>query len=310
MQYIALILTLLMTLNFCSSAITSQGGDNSSVENDKEEIAHTSKEFEEEVYYNDESVDVAKLESVLKKAKGVKGTNERIIAITQEFIGTPYVGGTLNIPPKEQLYVNTNGLDCATFVETVLALTMASGRENPSVADFLRNIRTLRYRNGEINGFPSRLHYTSEWAMDNERRGNFKEITPDYELSEKRVKTIDFMTKNRHLYPAMADDDEFQAIKENEKALKNMHFSIIPTSKVDVAAKKFLRSGDVVGIVTNKAGLDLSHVGFINIKNGIPYLIHASSKYKKVVNDTIPLKTYLQKQGSPGIRVFRLSGEN
>ena len=37
--------------------------------------------------------------------------NERIVAIGQFFINTPYKGGTLEINPKEQLVVNLQELD-------------------------------------------------------------------------------------------------------------------------------------------------------------------------------------------------------
>ena len=260
----------------------------------------------ERVYFDNEKKDVARIEGIMKKVGDIPDINDRVVAIAREFIGTPYVGHTLEIPEEETLYVSTSGLDCLTFVETVISIAKTSGSDHPDMETYLTTLRSIRYRDGEIDGYPSRLHYASEWAADNEKRGNFREITPDYDLSEKRVKTIDFMTKNRRLYPAMKDDAVYKAIKENEKALRGMEYSIIPTAKVDMAAKNFLKNGDVVAIVTDKAGLDVSHNGIIIIKDGIPHLIHASSKFKKVISDTTPLKEYLQKQGSPGIRVFRL----
>ena len=259
-----------------------------------------------DAYYNDMPADVAKIESVLGKAKKVPDLNDRIISITQEFIGTPYVGGTLNVPAEEQLYVNTTSLDCLTFVETVTSLAKAAGKEKPTVEDFLRNLQGIRYRDGEVAGYPSRLHYFSEWAIDNQRRGNLREISGDCEGAEERVKTIDYMTKNRKLYPALKDEDVYEAIKENEKPLKDFHYFMIPTAEVEKTGAGCLKSGDIVAIVTNKAGLDVSHVGVLEIKEGVPYLIHASSKYKKVVNDTLPLKDYLKQRKSPGIRAFRI----
>ena len=307
MQNIFFIIILLFTAN-----CTSSNGDNSKdmADSAATRIKPEPKDVVEpniEAFYNNEKEDVGKIEDVLQKTKEIKDINQRVIAITQEFIGTPYVGGTLNVPEEEELYVNTTALDCLTFVETVAALAKASEVENPTVNDFLKNLRSIRYRDGKINGYPSRLHYISEWSINNEKRGNFKEITGEYDLSEKKVKTIDFMTKNSHLYPALNNKEVLEAIKENEKALQDLHYSLIPTGEVENAAKNFLRSGDIVAIETTKDGLDVSHVGIVNIKNGTPYLIHASSKYKKVLNDTLPLKDYLKRQKSPGIRVFRLS---
>lgn len=297
------IISLILALNFCSSAESNRSGD---AESDKTSACLTSYQSHGEAFFNDEHKDTRKIQSIIKKVKGIKDINERIIAIAQEFIGTPYVGNTLNIPDNEQLYVNTGALDCTTFVETVISLAKACEYDNPDIDDYLRNLQSIRYHDGKIDGYPSRLHYISEWSIDNGRRGNFSEITAQCPLAVDKVKTVDFMTRNRHLYPALADDTVFEAIKRNEKPLKDLHYSIIPTSQVDKVAKDFLKSGDIVAIETTKTGLDVSHVGVINIKKGVPYLIHASSKYKKVINDTMPLKEYLRKQGSPGIRVFRL----
>lgn len=298
------IATLILALNCCSSGSgghTADSREDSGSEQRLEEAVRAA-----DVFFNDSAADVAKIEAVLAKVKEIPDVNGRIVAATQEFIGTPYIGGTLNLPKREQLYLNTTGVDCSTFVETVIALAMASGTDHPDIDTFLGRLQSIRYRDGKIDGYPSRLHYISDWAIDNARRGNFREITPDYPHSEKRVKTIDYMTANRSQYRALADEAVYEAIKRHETPLKNLHFSIIPTAQVENAASSFLKSGDIVAIVTDKPGLDVSHVGVVNIKNGIPYLIHASSKYKKVVNDTVPLKTYLQRRKSPGLRVFRV----
>ena len=303
-SFFIIILTLLVSS--CTSAGAGNRGDTSGNRIDCDSTEQTNCDLPLDPFYNNEKADVAKINSALRKVSDISDKNERVIAATQEFIGTPYVGGTLNLPEKEQLYVNTDGLDCLTFVETVIALSAAADSGQPTLDDFLRKLRSIRYRDGKIEGYPSRLHYISEWSTDNSRRGNFSEITEKCDHAVKKVKTIDYMTKNRQLYPALKDEEVFNAIRDNEAPLKDLHYSIIPTESVDKAAKSFLKSGDIVAIVTERPGLDVSHVGVVNIKNGVPYLIHASSKYKKVVNDTLPLRDYLKQQKSPGIRVFRL----
>lgn len=306
MYHVFTSIPLLLVLNFCSVSPASHTGGPAGSEQREPVEATQNETVRKKVYYNDEKTDVAKIEAVLKKVKAIPDINDRVIAVTQEFTGTPYVGGTLNIPHEEQLYVNTSGVDCSTFVETVISLAKTAGSDKAGINSYLENLQSLRYGKGKIDGFPSRLHYISEWVIDNSSRGNLKEISGDYPFSETRVKTLDFMTKNRNLYPAMADDEVYEAVKENERALKNLNYSIIPTSRVNDAGKSFLRSGDIVAIETTKPGLDVSHVGVIRIIKGVPYLIHASSKFKKVINDTLPLQEYLKKQRSPGIRVFRL----
>lgn len=306
MKFFALNLVLLILLCCCSAAATKE--ERSCVAN-SEEISEPVKKDQKQlsVYFDNKKRDTGKIRNVLDKVAQIKDINERVINISREFVGTPYVGFTLNIPPEEQLYVNTSGVDCSTFVETVMALAMAAGSDNPDVETFLGKLRSLRYRNGVTDGFPSRLHYISDWALDNAGRGNFKEITSEYSGALRKQKTIDFMSKNRHLYPALSDDSVFEAIRKFETPLKNLQYSIIPAAQVDKAAREYLKSGDIVAIVTDKPGLDVSHVGILRIEKGIPYMTHASSKYKKVIVDTTPLSQYLKRQKSPGIRVFRLN---
>ena len=116
------------------------------------------------VNWHDETRDTARINEVLKAS------------IARMFLGTPYVASTLEIEP-ERVTVNTDGMDCTTFVDNVLALarTVMEGRSD--WRDFIYNLEWMRYRQGRVNGWPSRLHYISDWIVDNVGRGNIKEIT-------------------------------------------------------------------------------------------------------------------------------------
>ena len=48
-----------------------------------------------------------------------------------------------------------------------------------------------------------------------------------------------------------------------------------------------LSDGDMVALITNTKGLDATHVGFIKIVDGVPHLLHASSKAGKVIIDPL-----------------------
>ena len=52
-------------------------------------------------------------------------TNE-VLLNGVSMLDTPYVGGVLDRENTEELVLNTDELDCTTFVETVLALTLTT----------------------------------------------------------------------------------------------------------------------------------------------------------------------------------------
>ena len=63
----------------------------------------------------------------------------------------------------------------------------------------------------------------------------------------------------------------------------------------------------MVALTTNAQGLDVTHLGIIKLVNGVPHLMHASSKQKKVIIDDLPLADYLRRNRTQGIRVIRLA---
>jgi hypothetical protein len=63
---------------------------------------------------------------------------ESIVAIGKSFIGTEYVGGTLDKDTKnEKLVVNLTGLDCVTFVENCLVFGRCVKKGKTSFDDYL-----------------------------------------------------------------------------------------------------------------------------------------------------------------------------
>ena len=64
-----------------------------------------------------------------------------------------------------------------TLVENVGALTRTIQSENPSFETFCKNLQALRYRNGEIHDYTDRLHYTTDWIFENQRKGIVEDVT-------------------------------------------------------------------------------------------------------------------------------------
>ncbi len=233
---------------------------------------------------------------------------KRVAFIARQFIDTPYVGGTLDGQP-EMLTVNLDQMDCTTMVETVMALAYTVGERRQSWHDFLFNLERIRYRNGEMTDYGSRLHYISDWVVDNVHRGNFTEATDQFQACNYAVKTIDFMSRNAEKYPQLADSVQLERIKNTEIGYRSHRFPYI--KKERVGSKQVtagLHEGDIIALTTKIAGLDVSHMGIIIMENGTPHLLHASSSAGKVIIDKRPLAEQLRRNiNLTGIRVFRMT---
>ena len=218
-------------------------------------------------------------------------------------IDTPYGAGTLEGEP-EMVTVNLDSLDCTTFVENALAMAMTIENHRNSWQDFIYNLETLRYKDGKVDGYPSRLHYISDWIVDNSHRGNLQEVTDRIGKADYTVKTLDFMSSNRNLYPALANDETFSKIKDREIGYRSHRYPAIKPQNVKSAD---IREGDIIAITTTKKGLDITHLGIAVEVDGEIHLMHASSKAKRVIIDPLTLSEYLRRnRTTAGIRVIRL----
>lgn len=263
-----------------------------------------------EVRWGDEGVDISRLESVLAKAKSAEASRpaEYVVKVGREFLGTPYVAGTLEGSP-EMLGINTSGLDCTTFVDITLALAKAAGEGVTTWEPAAEILRDMRYRKGSVDGYASRFHYISDWITNNVYNGVIREVTSECPGAKRRPETLDFMSHHRDAYPALTDSLTFERIKSVEQGLRGLNNWMVPKNHVgrkDVAS--FLRDGDIVFITTSMPGLDVSHAGIIvKSDDGLPHLMHASSTAGKVIIDPLPLDRYLSRNKSmTGIRVVRL----
>ena len=71
--------------------------------------------------------------------------DELIVKVARQFLGTPYVAGTLEQEP-ERLTVNLRETDCILFVEMCLALALTAKDDEPSFNSYIDRLATLRYR--------------------------------------------------------------------------------------------------------------------------------------------------------------------
>lgn len=259
-------------------------------------------------YFTQDSLIVLDL---LREVRGETEPDNLPLFFARKLIGTPYVGGTLDRGDREQLVVNLQEMDCTTFVETVLALSLTAAGGRTAFRDFEDALRKIRYRGGIENGYASRLHYFSEWITDNVRKGTVSEITGNLSNDSLEV-NVCYMSTHPASYPQIGKHLGLLAqIERMERSISGIVVPYLPKEKLlqrDISRK--IKEGDVVAITTNIPGLDIAHTGFvIRRKDGQLYLLHASSKWGKVIAEAIPLPEYLRdKPNMTGLRVLRLDG--
>jgi hypothetical protein len=101
---------------------------------------------------------------------------ERCLSVAKSFLGAPYVTGVLDRSQGEVLTVNLRELDCWTFMENCLAISLADDERMESMA---RQIRGMRYWGGVIDGYGSRIHYFTGWLLQAEKSGLMKDLTKE-----------------------------------------------------------------------------------------------------------------------------------
>lgn len=231
-------------------------------------------------------------------------TAQRILKAAKLLLETPYVAGTLEQEP-EQLIINLHETDCILFVETCLALAITSKEPQPSFDKYEQTIRKLRYRKGVIDGYTSRLHYTSEWILQGEQNGLFKEVSREI-ASTPFNKEFYFMSTHPQAYKQLANSPtEVEKIKQIEKELSRYNYFYLPKTEVAQYAG-LIKEGDMIGFCTSIAGLDMTHVGIAYRDKGKLTFIHASGTGKKVLIESKSLVEYiLQIKSNSGIRIIR-----
>ncbi|MGE0554001.1 MAG: N-acetylmuramoyl-L-alanine amidase-like domain-containing protein [Gemmatimonadales bacterium] len=221
---------------------------------------------------------------------------QAIARLGATFVGATYLPGTLEAPGPERLIVNLTELDCVTFVETVLSLIRFVRHDGlAALADsaaarrrYEGYLREWRYRGGTLDGYPSRLHYFSEWLTDNETRGRLTLIraaigaVPDSE-------PIRFMSEHVSAYRQLADSGALDAIRATEARLNASGPRwYVPEGRIAAIADS-IQDGDVIAATSTVAGLDVAHTGIAVWKDGALHLLHAPLVGKSVEISERPL---------------------
>ncbi|MDH8701194.1 hypothetical protein M2138_000533 [Dysgonomonadaceae bacterium PH5-43] len=232
--------------------------------------------------------------------------NELLLKAAWHLMGTPYVGHTLEVNKEEQLVINLRELDCMTFVDNCLALSRTVRYANPDFDYFARQLKYIRYRNGIIQGYTSRLHYTSDWITDNINKNVVEDITHGIG-GKKFYPEVSIMSTRPELYPALKSNPaDLATMKEIENIInKRTTYYYLPKNEIK-DKQHLIKDGDIICFVTSAKGVDIAHLGIAyRYKGGLTF-IHASSKHKKVLVNPESLSDYCKAiKSNRGIIVLR-----
>lgn len=252
------------------------------------------------------------IEAFLRDAKKQPSKTNFPLFFARKLLDVPYVAYTLEVNDEEQLVINVDELDCTTLVETVTALTLCVYQKQYTFMAYENNLRNMRYYNGVVDKYTSRIHYFTDWIITNTKAGIVTEIQqPNPPFTGVQTVKVSYMSDHPQSYKALKAHPEYvDAIRQMEARITGQKFRYIPKSEVKdtKAMREAIHDGDIIAITCNKPGLDIAHLGFAVWRKDGLHLLNASQLHKKVIEEPMTLYQYLQKHPShTGIRIIRIN---
>ncbi len=257
-----------------------------------------------------EKQDSIKIVSLLKEASQLKQKPASwMLWFGKKFADVPYVGGTLDKTAAEHLIVNTRQLDCTTYVEMITALTMCAQNHETSFTAYCNHLKHVRYIGGEVS-YVKRQHYFTVWMDDNEKEGIVKNISPNPPFTAVQKVNVNWMSTHVSSCKMLTAHPEWRTgIRKLEQSVSGKSYRYIPKGKIANTQlfRNTIKDGDIIAIITNKKGLDTTHIGIASWHKDGLHLLNASSIHKKVIDEPMTLYQYMQKHPVQiGIRVCRV----
>ena len=266
--------------------------------------------------YSSTADDIALGKIVLERlaASQKQDAASQMVLAAKALLDQPYEAGTQE-GREERLRIYLTRTDCILFAETCLGLVRTVQRCGPlaTFEDLARTLRQTRYRDGVVDGYASRLHYTTEWIRQGERNGFFRDVTEELG-GVPDTRPIDYMSTHPDSYAPLKGESSYA--RENLRQIRAMEARVnelprryIPKEQLSEVEDR-IRSGDILCLATSIEGLDYSHVVIAyREKPGAPLgFIHASTSAKKVIVEPRTLHAYLQaNKRATGISVLRVA---
>ena len=177
--------------------------------------------------------------NLLKQADSISDLNKRLEFFSKKLLKLPYKVHPLNgeLAKKEILNTSIDYFDCTTYVEMVLALSLANNFLN-----FVKVLKSIRYKKSKVT-WKTRQHYMHDWTNSSYF---FKPIK--HKLSN--------LSKTLNIVPGIPS-----------KKVKVSFLKLADFKKYKTQFKDF----DIVFFVSERKNLDVFHMGFIKHKKNKLY---------------------------------------
>ncbi|MBI3788793.1 MAG: DUF1460 domain-containing protein, partial [Ignavibacteriales bacterium] len=189
--------------------------------------------------------------------------------------------------------------------ENALVLARCIKKNKMTFDDYKAELQFIRYRGGKIEGYPSRLHYTSDYMYDNEKKKVWKLMAKDLG-GVAFTKKVGFMSTHPDSYRQIKENPAFaKVIAAQEQEINAREKFYIPKENVEKIVGKIM-PGDILGMTTDMDGLDTSHTGIAIREDGVTKLMHAPLAGKQVLISDSALPEYLARnKRQTGIMIAR-----
>ncbi len=257
------------------------------------------------------------IDSILRQFDSISSTEERLDKISEIFKGLPYgstgpLGEGPNAPYDQDPLYRFDTFDCTTYVETITALALSA-----TESEFMYHLNQIRYKDGIVD-YTLRNHFPSlDWIPNNTHNGMLEEINtlvlPEAQLS---IATTIIDKPSYYNFLKMTDLRIYDGSSEEEKKARvemwhnegtkftaeeaSLKYIPINTLVNKPALLKKIPHGTIVNFVRPNwdirhlqgTKMNVSHQGFLFIKNNVLNLRHAAAGDKVV---EVPFIQYLKK---------------
>jgi hypothetical protein len=226
-------------------------------------------------------------------------SSKKLLSISSYLLGAKYKNSPLGegFGVDRDVRIRFDAFDCTTFVETVMALTLASSIKNTQ-----KILDNIRYK-GSVS-FANRRHFpVADWLFGLQKDGFIEDITDSISGARVVQKSV-----NYNLWKRVNSS----YLKElTKKRIPNISYKIhyIPLELLAKIYKK-IPTGSIFSIV-RKSRADkfvvVTHQAIYFANEGKPFIRHASSYPKKMVVDE-SLEDFVKK--NQNIKKWRVLGVN